>query len=231
MGISSDHGMVLSPPRTPLGDDRRHLHTITGHAPAKAAMHSRQRDISDVGSPDRNFKAARRTETPKWMGRSRFSPPPMPHTPQAPGGITDRMMSRLDWPDVDDHQHTVDIGRVKSRGSARSQESVRSRGVRSLDRPEDVKTPDQNRKSPASIASQRSSGTPPLRRVDRSLSGDLRAASKRDRVKTKSLVKSRLLELDHEHENEPSPSTYDPVKDKGMAERYVSNTVSNRDVR
>ncbi|KAH0536322.1 hypothetical protein FGG08_006795 [Glutinoglossum americanum] len=49
--------------------------------------------------------------------------------------------------------------------------------------------------------------TPPLRRVDRSVSGDLRAASKREQRKLASDPPPELFL--------PSSSTYDPLKDKG----------------
>lgn len=85
-----------------------------------------------------------------------------------------------------------------------------------------IRTPDQVRS--ASGQSLRSSGTPPLRRVDRSVSGDLRGASKRSEAKTRAKTSEEDAELDI---NIPSSSTYDPVTDKGknradMADVYVS---------
>ena len=85
-----------------------------------------------------------------------------------------------------------------------------------------IRTPDQVRS--ASGQSFRSSATPPLRRVDRSVSGDLRGASKRSEAKTRAKTSEEDAELDI---NIPSSSTYDPVTDKGknradMADVYVS---------
>ncbi len=88
-----------------------------------------------------------------------------------------------------------------------------------------IRTPDQVRS--ASGQSYRSSGTPPLRRVDRSLSGDLRAASKKieakaPRAKIAEEAEPSEAEEDQEDQeiddrdiNIPSSSTYDPVTDKG----------------
>ncbi|KAK0515042.1 hypothetical protein JMJ35_002421 [Cladonia borealis] len=73
-----------------------------------------------------------------------------------------------------------------------------------------IRTPDQVRS--ASGQSFRSSATPPLRRVDRSVSGDLRGASKRSEAKTRAKSSEEDAELDI---NIPSSSTYDPVTDKG----------------
>lgn len=85
-----------------------------------------------------------------------------------------------------------------------------------------IRTPDQVRS--ASGQSLRSSATPPLRRVDRSVSGDLRGANKRGEAKTRAKTSEEDAELDI---NIPSSSTYDPVTDKGknradMADVYVS---------
>lgn len=97
-----------------------------------------------------------------------------------------------------------------------------------------IRTPDQMRS--ASGLSYRSSGTatPPLRRVDRSASGDLRGASKKDEAKSGAKISSEInerpdlnLNLNLESANIPSSSTYDPVTDKGksradMTDVYVS---------
>ena len=85
-----------------------------------------------------------------------------------------------------------------------------------------IRTPDQVRS--ASGLSYRSSdtATPPLRRVDRSASGDLRGASKKDEAKSRAKVSSEINEppdahLDLATNNIPSSSTYDPVTDKGKS--------------
>ena len=104
-----------------------------------------------------------------------------------------------------------------------------------------IRSPDQVRS--ASGQSFRSSGTPPLRRVDRSASGDLRAASRKDEAKIGASPKiSEEAELAPEPESESeslaeqpdfppaTSSAYDPLTDKGkekadsdMAD-YVSET-------
>ncbi|KAJ9210171.1 hypothetical protein DTO166G4_8260 [Paecilomyces variotii] len=72
-----------------------------------------------------------------------------------------------------------------------------------------------------SINSRRSTGTPPLRRVSRNLSGDLRAASRLEEEKEKEKEEAGRRSSDYsraaedELVNLPSSSTYDPVTDKG----------------
>ena len=109
------------------------------------------------------------------------------------------------------------------------QEGLRSPGVAAPDSIRAIiKTPDQVRS--ASGQSFRSSETPPLRRVDRSASGDLRAASRKSEAKLDASPK-----ISEEAEPEPGPeldseseslaeqpdvppatsSTYDPLTDKG----------------
>ena len=103
-----------------------------------------------------------------------------------------------------------------------------------------LRTPDRENHRPGSGLSQRLSGTPPpsLRRVDRSLSGDLRAANKREEAKLANNNKINVNAIVNPHlkrelETLPSSSSYDPVKDKGkgrvkdMAAVYVSISVSN----
>lgn len=112
-------------------------------------------------------------------------------------------------------RHTEGECRTASAGSMQSNNSIRAI----------IRTPDRVRS--ASGQSQRSSGTPPLRRVDRSASGDLRGASKLGEAK----IRAKSSETDTSDLepaiNIPSSSTYDPVTDKGksradMADVYVS---------
>ena len=153
---------------------------------------------------------------------------------------TEDLMSRLSWPPVDEDQETVDLERRKSRErsgqSAGRQQNESPRGGnlgadlqerRAASGGSDGSngsarryiTPDKDPFRPGSVLSNRSSGTPPLRRVDRSLSGDLRAASKRNEAR---------LAREAEFANVPSTSSYDPATDKGkgrardMADIYVS---------
>ena len=107
------------------------------------------------------------------------------------------------------HKHPVSEERSASTASDKSIHAI-------------IRTPDQVRS--ASGQSLKSSGTPPLRRVDRSVSSDLRGASKRREAKTRAKTSEGDAELNI---NIPSSSTYDPVTDKGksradMADVYVS---------
>ncbi|KAI9835304.1 MAG: hypothetical protein M1819_002448 [Sarea resinae] len=155
---------------------------------------------------------------------------------------TDDLIARLSWPPVDDNDQTVDIERVKSRAtdtrpasrrsnasgasgdalhvrgkendhrtpSAQSLRSMRSGG--SINR---FQTPERDHLRAASIGSRlsnRSSGTPPLRHVDRSVSSDLRAASRRDEAK---VAKEEQFGAFDQLDPLESSSTYDPTKDKG----------------
>jgi len=184
-------------------------------------------------------------QSPPALGRG-ITPSPQRHATPPNNGIlsTDDFIARLSWPVVDEDNHSVDLDRAKSRntdrrtsshsnGSARvrdgeirstSGQSIRSGG--SINR---FRTPDKDQIiRPGSGVSSRSAsgtGTPPLRRVDRRLSGDLRAANKRSEAKF--FAKQPDLGFDVDPHT-PSSSTYDPIKDKGkgrvrgMTDVYVS---------
>jgi hypothetical protein len=89
-----------------------------------------------------------------------------------------------------------------------------------------LQTPDQARYRPGSVDSNRSSGTPPLRRSDRKLSGDLRSLSQRSQANLAKEVKNAT-------EAERSPATsivnINPIANesrprvKDMADVYVSH--------
>ena len=122
------------------------------------------------------------------------------------------------------------VFRSTSAGSMQSKNTQSEKSIHAIIR---TLTPDQVRS--ASGLSYRSSAagaaTPPLRRVDRSASGDLRAASKKDEAKNYAKNQANSgpqleAELDI---GIPSSSTYDPVIDKGksradMVDVYVSWT-------
>lgn len=247
IGVSSD---VTSPPLSPLdpqSSDRRRLNTITEYSPEESPLNKKARHLSDVGSPDRGVKSARRSETPQSISKRRERSPPT----EGPGrGMisTDALIARLSWPPVDEEKHSIDLERSRSRGAERrlsghhSQTKPHDGERRSVSGTSDqsvesinaiIKTPDQVRS--ASGMSNRSSGTPPLRRADRSVSGDLRGASKEAARKR---AKQSRAEVEGEAGNAaiaiPSSSTYDPVKDKGkgrvreMADVYV-RTLHNYD--
>ena len=122
------------------------------------------------------------------------------------------------------------VFRSTSAGSMQSKNTQSEKSIHAIIR---TLTPDQVRS--ASGLSYRSSAagaaTPPLRRVDRSASGDLRAASKKDEAKNYAKNQANSgPQLESELDiGIPSSSTYDPVIDKGksradMVDVYVSWT-------
>ena len=243
VGINSDMKSPLSPPRTPLGADssaRHPLNTISEHSPEEHLIHKHPRQLSDVGSPERGIKSIRRSITPQAFAQHRVRSP-LSNSPDDSGlTSSDDIFARLSWPAVDEETHSVDLDRSKSRNTnSDRRSSSRHSNVPIL--PIDVvRQHDTDRRS-VSGASVRSSesisaiirtpeyhspGTPPLRRSDRSMSGDLRAASKRDQAKKPTKLSETELDA------EPvvaSSSTYDPTTDKGktpitkMTDVYVSS--------
>ena len=162
---------------------------------------------------------------------------------------TDDLISRLSWPSVDDKAETVDIERVKSRDS--QQHSSDQAANASALTPEVARNPPVDRQSPndqcveyrtnvnlsrritpereffrpGSGLSQRSSGTPPLRRVDRRVSGDLRAANRREESR---LANDRALNLTLDRPQLSTTRPDEPIRDSArggvgeMAAVYVS---------
>lgn len=259
VSINSDRPSAISPPRTPFSHEntgRRQLNTITEHSPEESPHYKHPRAMSDIGSPERGTKSARRSVTPQEIIQQGVRSPTVTGASDKSLMSTDDVFARLSWPPVDEDKHSVDLERSRSRNtdrrassrhsnvSALVSDAMRQResehrslsgaSIRSGDSINAIiRTPEQFRS--ASGLSNRS-GTPPLRRVDtRSVSGDLRAASKRGEA---NLAKP----VGREAEPEPAPapalalanpssSTYDPVKDKGknpvkdMADVYVSNPI------
>ncbi|KAL8718654.1 MAG: hypothetical protein Q9225_004237, partial [Loekoesia sp. 1 TL-2023] len=227
VGISSD----VTSPETPMDHDgprQRRLNTITEYSPEESPLHKKNRDLSDVGSPDRGVKTARRSGTPQTLRKRRESSPSTEH---GKGMIsTDDLISRLSWPAVDEDKHHVDIERSRSRGTEhrpsshqsnisslvsgqpkqreyerRSLSGASNRSIESINAI--IRTPPDQMRS-ASGMSNRSSGTPPLRRTDRSVSGDLRGANQ------KSETKKRAKQPEAEPEITAPPSTtHDSAKD------------------
>ncbi|KAL9614824.1 MAG: hypothetical protein Q9167_000734 [Letrouitia subvulpina] len=228
IGISSDVASPPLSPSDPQSSDRRRLNTITEYSPEESPLNKKARHLSDVGSPDRGVKSARRSETPQSISKRREKSPPT----QGPGkGMisTDELIAHLSWPPVDEEKHSIDLERSRSRGAERRLSSHHSQTKphdgerRSASGTSDlsvesinaiIKTPDQVRS--ASGMSNRSSGTPPLRRADRSVSGDLRGASKEAARKRAKQSRAEVeVEAGSAAIGIPSSSTYDPVKDKG----------------
>lgn len=219
----------MSPPSSDIRG-RHRLNTISEDSQERLSLHKKdKRADSDIGSPKAGVKE-RRMRSPPGSG-------------YASGRYisTDDLISSQPWPTVDEDKHSVDFERSRSPGTdqpssrqittpnlpmfpAKQRESDRKTSNSSSQSDNSIhaiiRTPDQVRS--ASGQSFRSSGTPPLRRVDRSASGDLRGASKLSEAKSR--AKNSEAEPDI---NIPSSSTYDPVTDKGknradMADVYVS---------
>lgn len=233
--VEDDLQSLSRSPRSSESRGRRRLNTISEDSADGSPLHKKdKRTLSDVGSPESGVK-----------GRRMRSPP----VEDAVAGeylSTYDPMSRQAWPAGDEEKHAVDersrsrnsdeLSNLSSRHSALSGVTPRHRedeygtgSAVSMKSEKSVhaiiRTPDQVRS--ASGLSYRSSGTPtpPLRRVDRSASGDLRGASQKSEAKSRAKSSSELdAELDI---GIPSSSTYDPVTDKGksradMADVYVS---------
>ena len=161
------------------------LHTI----PEEHHAHKRTIGETDVKGPE-TIKAIRRTETPQAIrARERaLSPRALPPVSIPSGSSrsvsnplsTDELIHRLSWPAVDEDNGIVNIDRSLKRKSSRPVPlDHRSPSVvsnRSNTSGGQFRSPEELRSY--SRISNRSS-TPTLRRIDRSLSGDLRAASRR----------------------------------------------------
>ena len=214
---------------------RQRLNTISEDSADGSPLHKKdKRAMSDVGSPESGVK-----------GR-RMRSPSIDDDVAGEYVSTDDPISRQNWPAADEEKHAVDersrsrnsdhMATFSSRQSALSditpghkEGEYRTASAASMQSENSIhaiiRTPDQVRS--ASGLSYRSSGTPPLRRVDRSASGDLRGASRKGQAKSHAKSSS---EFEPEPELDitiPSSSTYDPITDKGksradMADVYVS---------
>ncbi|KAI4197023.1 MAG: hypothetical protein LQ346_003105 [Caloplaca aetnensis] len=239
LGISSD---VVSP-ETPLdhdGANRRRLNTITEYSPEESPLHNRNRDLSDVGSPIHAIKTARRSGTPQAISKRRA---------RSSSAEQDKdTVSADDLAAGDDEKHYLDIERSRSRGADQRPSSSHQSNISSLvsGLPKQreyerrslsgasnhsvesinaiIRTPPDQMRS-ASGMSNRSSGTPPLRRTDRSVSGDLRGANRKSEAKKRAKQPEAELEI----AAPPLPSTTpDPSNErrksrvKDMASVYVS---------
>lgn len=225
-------------------------------SPDDSPLHKKGRAISDVGVPERGVKAPRRSTSPKPTSKRSKSPPPQTPTPSsrkhvAPPldtSVRDTPAKDSPWNQVHesvDRSMTLSPARrfphdqrsppttdpSKQRfGEQRSPSVLSDRSTGGITR---HRTPDHLR--PLSSASNRSA-TPPLRRVDRSASGDLRSASKlgEDRARGAKNAQPDLSDFALAAgataaivAGIASSSKYDPVKDKGkgradMPDVYVS---------
>lgn len=239
---SHDDG-IISPARSPLsseGRGRRRLNTISEDSADGSPLHKKdKRALSDVGSPESGVKGRRIRSSPvegDVAGEYVFthdpnSRPPWLAAEEEKGAIEERSRSRnSDQLSTLSSRHSgragVSFGQREEEhrtGSAGSMRSDKNSSIHAI-----IRTPDQVRS--ASGLSYRSSATPtpPLRRVDRSASGDLRGASRKDGANSHAKSSSEFHpELELDFTAIPSSSTYDPVTDKGksradMTDVYVS---------
>ena len=234
-------------PRSSEGRGRQRLNTISeGSADESPLRRKDKRALSDVGSPESGVKGRRIRSPPPVESdtaggyvstHETNSHQPCPVAEEEKRATEERSRSRNSdqlstvssrhsgWPGAA-FGHREEDHRTTSAGSMRSEKNNNNNSIHAI-----IRTPDQVRS--ASGLSYRSSGTatPPLRRVDRSASGDLRGDSKKDEAKSRAKVSSEINEPpDLEFANIiniPSSSTYDPVTDKGkspanMTDVYVS---------
>ena len=250
VGVNSDQ--VLSPPRTPIesaSSRRTRLNTITEHSPEEVRQPKQLREATDIGFSESASKSARRSSTPKTFAQHRVRSPlgtsqlaDVSTTAGIAGALsTDKIIAGMSWPSVDEDNHSVDLDKItkpsretsrnssgqhddstvlpiKSKGGRRSLSGASAASGDSIRAY--IRTPDNPRST---------SGTPPLRRSDRSISGDLRAAAKRESLKKQAKPYDEIGEREFLPDTAiASSSTYDPVKEKGkgrsrdMADVYVS---------
>lgn len=203
-----------TPSRSPFVSDisdRSRLNTIVEYSPEESPLHKKSRSVSDVGSPEGGVKSRRRSAVPQQTSQARMRSPLNPEN-------TARLMAPfedLSWPPVDEDNHTVDLERSGSRNTSISaasrlakQSERRSLSGASVGSVESInaiiKAPEVKR-----------SGTPPLRRTDRSVSGDLREAHEKGGA-NKKLAKPKEAERQLDI-SISSSSTYDPTKDNGKS--------------
>ena len=252
VGVNSDGEAMRSPPQTPMpyGSAGHPLTTIAEQSPEDSPLRKKSLEAAKAEKVEHGDLHRRRS-------RRGAKSPQADGARQAGLISTDDLISRLSWPDVDEESHSVDLERSRSRPADKDR---RSSGPQSkkLSLVTDPARHDGERRSTsgASIKSNDSinaiirsprmhaSETPPphLRRASRSISSDLRAASRRDetssvgsdakRSKDAKPRKASLGDVDLDRGAAiASSSTYDPVNDKGkgritrMTDVYVSTLV------
>ncbi|KAF2201205.1 hypothetical protein GQ43DRAFT_44991 [Delitschia confertaspora ATCC 74209] len=188
------------------------LDTIKEASPDDSHL-KKTRLISDVGAPERGVKSAKRSPSTKSFHERVTSP--MPRTPTPAG----RKRISAEIVDISPPSPSDPVKQKELRSS--SAVSVLSDGGRH-------RTPDPYLRS-VSAASNRSitshrSATPPLRRMGRSVSGDLRAAARLDGSAREVELKVPAMPAPPALSAQSRPSTpstlsrvYDPVRGKGKA--------------
>lgn len=240
-GKNSDLQSSISPPGTPLSSSGRQLNTISENSPEEVTLQKHVRASPDMVLSEDGLRKQRRSGTPQNISQRRVRSPLATTSKDKEPMSIDDLDSRLSWPTVDEDTHSVDLERSKSRNtdaghrtSSRHSQSPLPPLANDMIKQHET---DYRSVSGASIRSNesitaiikdhgtRSPSTPPLRRVDRSVSSDLRAANKRSEAKKA----ANSAEADPNVEPvTASSSTYDPLNDKGkaritkMADVYVS---------
>ena len=232
IGHSSDRDFnsLRSPPMTPTGFS-------TPHQPLMTIAEASPDDVKRLQSPSEvQHKSSRRSGTRRLKS-------PNPENPRQLGLIsTEDIISRLSWPEFDEEEHAVDV--VKNTSQSRDKDQ-KARSVSHIDTNQNQdrrsisgNSIESNESINAIIRSSPATVTPPLRRVDRSLSSDLRLANRRHELSPTLEENNAKLDLTKENKSQVNPeilgeglassSTYDPLKDKGkgrsamMADVYVS---------
>ena len=225
----------LSRSRSPLLKESRsprRLNIISEHDAHGSALHKKdKRAMSDIGSPKSDVEGRRTrsaTLEDDGVGRYLASHQPISVADEEQGAVEERnrSLNSDELSTLSGHHSGLAGVRPKHRDDdyrTRSAASVHSETENSIYAI--IRTPDQIRS--ASGLSYRSSATPtpPLRRVDRSASGDLRGRAKKNKISSEELQPDPDPDL-------PSSSTHDTITDKAtssvdMANVYVSNQEMN----
>ena len=228
IGYSSDRDLnsLRSPPMTPTGFS-------TSHQPLTTIAEASPDDVKRTQSPSEvEHKLSRRSGTRRLKS-------PSPENPRQLGLIsTEDLISRLSWPEFDEEGQTINISQGRNKDQkARPVSHIdtnQSQDRRSIS----GNSIESNESINAIIRSSPATVTPPLRRVDRSLSSDLRLANRRQELSPTLEENNAKLDSTKENKTQVNPefsgeglassSTYDPLKDKGkgrsamMADVYVS---------
>jgi hypothetical protein len=241
--------MLSTPTTKHMRTSSSQLDSIKESSPDDALLHKKGRPISDVGTPDRGVKSARRSanSAAKPMSERLQSPPPVTPTPTSRKAVAPRVDTSTPSRDSPWHQVHEHVDRSMTLSPARRfPHDIRSTPVTDptkqrmgeqrspsvfSDRSARARTPIDDR--PLSAASNRS--TPSLRRVAHSRSGDLRAASHLGEVSADAksaqphlagiaLAAGATAAI---AAGIASSSRYDPLTDKGkgradMSDVYVS---------
>ena len=230
-GPRSNEDDSLSRSGRPLSKESRsprRLTFISEHDADGSALHNKdKRATSDIGSPESDVEGRRtRSATLEDDGVRRYvaSHQPVSVADEEQGAVAERnrSLNSDELSTLSGHHSGLAGVRPKHRDDdyrTRSAASVHSETENSIYAI--IQTPDQIRS--ASGLSYRSSATPtpPLRRVDRSASGDLRGRAKKNKISSEELQVIPDPDL-------PSSPTHDPIDDKAtssvdMANVYVSN--------